>query len=178
MKPCWSDYVYYDETSPSGLRWSVHASNYKYKKGDCAGHLDEDGYRRLKINKRTYLTHRIVYELTNRCSIISRYQIDHIDGWRTNNKVENLRVVSQIHNARNHKKRADNISGVAGVCFVESKNSWLVQCSNADGSRKVCWVSAIANPNAFELACFIREETIELFNMRGFNYAASHGRRL
>ena len=42
-------------------------------------------------------------------------QIDHIDGDGTNNRLENLRIVSAAENKRNMRKMSTNTSGVTGV---------------------------------------------------------------
>ena len=53
-------------------------------------------------------------------------EIDHIDGVRHNNEVENLRLVSSSENSKNTSKRADNTSGSVGVYLTRAKK-WAAQ---------------------------------------------------
>jgi len=52
--------------------------------------------------------------------------IDHIDGNRANNRVENLRAVSRSVNMRNAYRRKDNKSGFVGV-HKNRVGSWVAQ---------------------------------------------------
>lgn len=56
-------------------------------------------------------------------------QIDHINGVRTDNRIENLRVVTQQENMRNLKMSKTNTSGVTGVSWVGSKGKWQATIS-------------------------------------------------
>jgi hypothetical protein len=62
-------------------------------------------------------------------------QIDHIDGNRLNNRIENLRDVSASQNRKNTKKRKDNTSGIVGVCFDKQTGKWIAKI-NVSGSNK------------------------------------------
>lgn len=50
--------------------------------------------------------------------------IDHIDGDKLNNRVENLRNVSQVENGQNHVRRKNNTSGVMGVRWDDRRSMW------------------------------------------------------
>lgn len=52
--------------------------------------------------------------------------IDHIDSVRTNNRILNLRSVSQGTNNKNAKRRNDNKTGVTGIRLTEN-GKWLVR---------------------------------------------------
>ena len=52
-------YFYYDETSPSFLRWKV--SRGKIKAGDSAGGKDNKGYYIVKLNNVSYKVHRVIF---------------------------------------------------------------------------------------------------------------------
>lgn len=70
--------------------------------GLVAGGKDSRGYIRLEIDGIKYAAHRVVYKLAYG-SIPNHMQIDHIDGDKTNNRLENLRLVN---NAQNQSNRA------------------------------------------------------------------------
>ena len=67
------------------------------------------GYRRLKINKKDYQYHRVVYYLHNEKWDIRdscrNNSIDHIDRDKLNNTIENLRVVTHLQNMWNQNAK-------------------------------------------------------------------------
>ena len=54
-------------------------------------------------------------------------EVDHIDGNKTNNKIENLRAATKSQNQHNSKINKNNKSGVKGVCWDKRKNKWKSQ---------------------------------------------------
>lgn len=78
-------------------------------------------YKRVKINKKTFLLHRIIFKWVHGYDLgIS--DIDHINGAKDDNRFFNLRLVSRSQNCMNKPPRSDNKSGVVGVCFRKSNN--------------------------------------------------------
>lgn len=59
-----------------------------------------NGYRRVGIGSKTYSVHLLVWRAFVG-EISEKMQIDHIDGNRANNNLENLRMVSQSDNMKN-----------------------------------------------------------------------------
>lgn len=93
--------------------------------GKEASWLTEQGYRRITFGKKSVGAHRVIWAMVHNCWPIS--PIDHIDGDRVNNRIENLRVVTVAENNRNCKLRIDNTSGVSGVTFDKVNNKWRVE---------------------------------------------------
>jgi hypothetical protein len=57
--------------------------------------------------------------------------VDHIDGNKLNNRIENLREASKQENAQNQKIRLTNSSGVKGVSWHRVNKKWKVAlCKN------------------------------------------------
>ena len=174
----WEDYFYYDETSPSFLRWCTDRGNNDliFKP---AGSKCKNGYWEVGLFSRTIKVHRIIYELFN--GNIGEYYIDHIDRNKLNNKIENLRAVKHESNMRNIPKRKDNVSGVTGVSLVKSSNPktsdyWAAYWTPLDGKRKAKYFSILKyGDNAFELAVQFRDKKIDELNKIGFGYTESHG---
>lgn len=54
----------------------------------------------------------------------SKEQMDHIDGCRANDRPQNLRLVSNLINSRNSKKRINNTSGFTGVGYDYKCNKY------------------------------------------------------
>ena len=89
--------------------------------GALAGHDDSEGYRTVKIGSSDYKVHRLIYKL------IHGYdpdQIDHINGDKGDNRIGNLRSVSNAENARNRKMSSNNTSGRAGVGWHKKQKRW------------------------------------------------------
>lgn len=81
------------------------------------------GKVRVSIDWRNYLAHRLIWEMVHSeepdC-------VDHINGDQTDNRLVNLRNISQALNNRNCKLRRDNQSGCVGVYWDKSRRVWRV----------------------------------------------------
>jgi HNH endonuclease len=99
------------------LRWKVRPGR-RVQVGEVAGSLHRDrkgkAYWQVRINGKIYLAHRLIWLLVHKAW--PENQIDHIDGSGLNNRIENLRDVTNAENQKNAKKRKDNTSGHVGVC--------------------------------------------------------------
>lgn len=87
----------------------------KAKAGQPAGSVGAEGYVRVRVGHYKFRAHRIVWLITY--GSWPKGQIDHINGVRDDNRLENLRDVTALDNQRNAKIRVDNKSGVTGVEF-------------------------------------------------------------
>lgn len=182
----WADYFYYDESSPSCLRWAVDilAGEYKSRvlvaKGDAAGSFREyDGYFVVGLSGKRYYAHQIVVELTQGIIVPKGWKVDHIDGNTLNNRSTNLRVVSNHLNARNMKMKHHNTSGVCGVSWANpngvpyARAEWRA----LDGKKivKMVPVRRYGLLPAFAVAVKLRGEAIEAMKQEG-GYTERHGK--
>lgn len=84
--------------------------------GDFAGHFDaSDGYIKIGINGTRYGAHRLAWLYVH--GRWPKHEIDHINGIRDDNRISNLREADDGQQARNAKRRTDNVSGKRGVCY-------------------------------------------------------------
>ena len=103
-------------------------TSFRVKKGDRAGYIDELGYRRISINNIRYREHQLVW-LIERGSL-SILQIDHIDGNKLNNHINNLREVTNKQNSENKSINKNNTSGIKGVYFDKARSKWHACITN------------------------------------------------
>ena len=93
----------------------------RVKIGEEAFRYDENGYKRLTVNKKLTSCHRIVWEMHNGAIPKGKF-IDHINRVRDDNRIENLRLVTIAQNALNSKLKSTNTSGIKGV--FRKGNRW------------------------------------------------------
>lgn len=174
----WHQVLRYDETVPSCLIWTVPLA--RQKAGDMAGSTHARGYMRVRYDYRNYLAHRVVYELCTG-EFIGDDQIDHIDGNRGNNRIENLRRVSATGNAQNMRQYKSNTSGVTGVRYCIMGNNEYAQAYWMEGGSKRFFMVRCdkhGHEGAFELCELVRAEAIDKLNLLGAQYTARHGKNL
>jgi hypothetical protein len=74
--------------------------------------VGKNGYVTITVQNKRQLAHRIIFLMFN--GYLPEF-IDHIDGNRANNKIENLREATMLQNSYNSKIRKNNTSGVKNV---------------------------------------------------------------
>lgn len=182
------DYFYYDETSPSGLRWKkpVIGSNGRIYKsiGDTAG-IQKDtsqGKNRrwvVRFLGNSFYAHRLVYSL--HYVLEPHLVIDHIDGNSLNNKLSNLRAITQEINSRNTEKRSSetstNFLGVSKVKRTRLNCTQYVATWYENGKLKIKEFSnaKMNDEQAFQMACDFRANKIKELNEQGAGYTERHG---
>ena len=96
-----------------------------------AGHLNNSGYLTIQHKRKNYLAHRIIYLMFHG---YFPDEIDHIDGNRRNNLIENLRPATRKQNLLNSKVSVRNSSGVKNVSLNKKTNKWqLIICGKYIG---------------------------------------------
>lgn len=113
------DYVYYDESSPTYLRWKK-VTGPRCKINEQAGNLcfTKDGKPRsssIKVNSRDIKLARVIWALFNQ-EVPEDMVIDHMDNNPHNNKIENLRCITIAENSRNRARNHNSKSESAGIC--------------------------------------------------------------
>ena len=76
----------------------------RVKAGQAVGWKTDNGYLRTDMDGKKYYVHRLVWLYHN--GPCEHHLIDHIDGNKTNNKIENLRMATFSENQANYKKRS------------------------------------------------------------------------
>jgi hypothetical protein len=111
--------------NPDGyLIWKVKPA-LRVSIGSPAGSKNTRGYWQVRVLGKLYRSHRIIFLWHN--GYFPENNIDHIDGNPSNNKIENLREVTQQCNLRNSKVHKNNNSGVTGVIWHKQTEKWYAQ---------------------------------------------------
>ena len=97
-------------------------SNRDSKRGSVVGCVGPNGYLCVRLDYKNYYIHRLIF-LYNK-GWLPRF-IDHIDGNKLNNKIENLRSCSIGQNGCNAKISSRNSSGIKGVSWCKARKVWV-----------------------------------------------------
>ncbi len=112
----------YDENT--GL-FSKLTKSWKFNIGDTLNNPRPDGYITLGIKNNTYLAHRLAWLYVY--GKFPKNNLDHINGNRADNRICNLREVTQSQNSMNRTKQSNNTSGIKGVTWDKQCNKWKAQ---------------------------------------------------
>lgn len=95
-----------------------------------------NGYLRIcvTLNGHRFMVraHRLAWFIMNGCIPSCT---DHINGDRSDNRIENLRSVSRFENGRNMGIAKNNKSGFVGVNYCNTRQKWVAK-GFKDGKRK------------------------------------------
>lgn len=114
----------YFEYKEGHLFWKKQSSS-NIRIGSKAGNVTPRGYIQVKIFNKRYYAHRLVYFMFNG---YFPEEVDHIDGNKGNNRIENLRAATKAQNQHNARKNINNTSGVKGVTWDKQNKKWKSQC--------------------------------------------------
>ena len=183
----------YSPESPSGLVWSdQHPPIPPFCKsrivpGEAVGYFTKTGYWKINVPCSGVVSaHRVVYALNNPNVSIEGLVINHIDTNPSNNRIENLELVTQDVNNRRRKNnlgrvRTDNKTGVNGVYKTVDKRKghfrYRAMWMTISGEKKTKSFSCniFGDDEAFRLACEYRAQKIRELNEQGAGYTERHG---
>lgn len=100
----------------------IHKARFANKE---AGTIGSQGYSHIFINKKSYRLQRLAWLYCY--GYMPLLFVDHINGIRSDNRLSNLREVSNTENIKNGKKRKNNTSGVQGVSWHQKAGKWMAQ---------------------------------------------------
>lgn len=186
----WSSKYYYDESSPSCLRFRENSyfgksdSIVRVSADDPAGYFNSTlGYFFCKSGGKLLRCHRIIWEL-HHGAIPDGKVVDHIDQDTTNNKISNLRCVEPEINRRNSRMNLRNKTGVTGVARIEKESRgkmftyWQVRWCPEMGKSKTKLFSVLkyGEDTARRMAIDFRQQKMEEMVANGLGYTERHGK--
>jgi stalled ribosome alternative rescue factor ArfA len=101
-KALFDEYLAYDETSSTLLRWKKRPGT-TVKVGDEAGGKGSDGYWRFQLKGKAWKLHRVIYIILNG-EIDRDLDVDHKDRNKDNNHPSNLEAKTCAANNFNKRK--------------------------------------------------------------------------
>ena len=84
-----------------------------------------NGYRIGKLRGKSYYEHRLIW--LYHYGEWPKDQIDHINGVRDDNRIENLREATRQQNSFNRKSEKDSASNYKGVTWHKQHKKWQAQ---------------------------------------------------
>lgn len=110
---------------PSG---ALAINGYKPKR---VGYQINTGYEMIRFKGKIFPAHRLIwafhfYDPKDK-------EIDHIDGDKLNNKIENLRAVTPSENRQNMPAFSSSKSGIKGVYWEAASRRWVATLKSAGG---------------------------------------------
>lgn len=89
--------------------------------GKEAGSIQPNGYKRVRIDRKSYAVHRIIFFM--HYGFLPEF-LDHINNDKLDNRFENLRPATISQNNHNIKIPKHNTSGVKGLTWDKNAKKW------------------------------------------------------
>jgi hypothetical protein len=89
-----------------------------------AGSIHKTGYRHITWMGKIHKAHRLIFMLHHG---YLPPEVDHINGDRQDNRIENLRTANRSENQCNRPALASNTSGHPGVSWHKKSKAWCVR---------------------------------------------------
>lgn len=120
--------IWRDRPRESFATAPAFASFNKRCRGRVAGHIEHQGYRVIVVDRTGHKAHRLIWLFVlGEWVKYPEFEIDHVNGNRSDNRIQNLRKATKSMNQRNGSMRSNNSSGVIGVNWVTSKQRWIAR---------------------------------------------------
>ena len=106
--------------------WRAHASQSKRWNSRYAGTIAGShcrGYTQIQLPKpQNYYAHQIAWLLVY--GVWPSGSLDHINGCRSDNRIDNLRLATTSQNNCNRARQRNNSSGYTGICWNKQAKKW------------------------------------------------------
>ena len=145
------------DSNTGAFVWNKTNSN-RAKKGSAAGYKDYCGYTAIKVENKQMKAHRLAWLYVY--GVMPTYSIDHINGIRSDNRIENLRDVPHAANCENKRVAAKtNKIGLLGVCRKYTK--WVAQIKH---NKKKITIGYYKTPEEAHEAYLAKKRELHAFN--------------
>ena len=138
------------------LYWKkVMHPNKQYLVGQEVGSIHKTGYRHVTWMGKVHKVHRLIFFLEH--GYLPK-EIDHINGDRQDNRIENLREVTRSENQYNKAMCSNNTSGFRGVNWHKHSKSWVVRVCTKGKTKILGYFKDL------ELAGLVADEARNLYH--------------
>lgn len=131
----------YFEYRDGHLYWKKKAARWIVIGSATAEHRTPNGYMRIGLHRKRYFLHRVIFHMHH--GYFPKF-VDHINGIRDDNRIENLREATGTQNHANQIKREGLSSQYKGVHWRKDRGKWSAQIK--------------LNRQSIRLGCFSNEE--------------------
>jgi hypothetical protein len=122
----------WDYNSDTGLlTWKVSPRN-GVRVGDVAGNLNSKGYLQVKYKGKSHHAHRIAWLIA--IGYLPKAELDHVNGIRDDNRLENLREATRRQNCRN--KNCHRVGQLRFTYYNKRDKKWRAQAPRIDGKKQ------------------------------------------
>ena len=112
------------ESETGAFVWLTSGRGRFKRAGAEAGTINRWGYRAICFGGKCLMAHRLAWLYVY--GEWPKNEIDHINGDKTDNRIENLRDVTRAINAQNIRAaRIDSASKVLGVSWNKERHKWI-----------------------------------------------------
>lgn len=115
--------MHYDPNT-GDFTWMCDPRMGRKRKGTIAGVTTNLGYRHIKIEQMKFMAHRLAWLVTYGSWPV--FDIDHINGCKVDNRIENLREATRSNNCGNRRLESFGVSGFKGVHWNKKLGKWQV----------------------------------------------------
>ncbi|NDC49514.1 MAG: HNH endonuclease [Micrococcales bacterium] len=106
------------------VRWNICRSN--MVKGARAGCINKSGYIVVTVDSKTYRLTRLIW-IYMFGHIPDDFHVDHINGNKIDNRLCNLRLVTNKQNQENRPAPRNTSSGYRGVTWHKACSKWMAR---------------------------------------------------
>lgn len=113
-------YVSYNPDTGTFTRIAVLNDNpsHQWRVGDTVGNQSSNGYIEVSVGDIKFQAHKLAWYFVH--GVYPDFYLDHVNGDKTDNRIENLRESSPLINMRNRGKNKNNSTGFNGVYVAAS----------------------------------------------------------
>lgn len=147
--------LFHVDTASGGVTFRVKRGS--RAAGQRAGMLNDSGYRIIYVDGHGYRAHQLVW--LSATGEWPETDLDHKNGARDDNRIDNLRLATRGQNSANsQRRRRETLSRFKGVSFDKTRGKWVAQIRS---SGKVYNLGRFESEEA--AAAAYQKAAIELF---------------
>jgi len=110
--------------------------------GKIVGARNKDGYLSIRVDDKIYLAHRLAWLYVY--GVWPSEELDHKNGIKHHNYIDNLRDVNKLGNMQNQlKAHSHSKTGLIGACFHKASGTYVAQIKT---NGKVKHLGCFATP--------------------------------